>query len=444
MAQKIYVLDTNVLLHDPNALFSFEDNEVVVPLPAIEELDRFKRDGGEVGRNARQTARHLDELRGKGVLTNGGVPLENGGRLRVIFSHSEQLQELPPEIRKDNADNRILAIAFRERERKQLPVILVTKDVNLRIKAHAVGLTVEDYETDKISYDTLYPGSAQIQVPAERINLFYRQKSLCLDECPGAPFFPHQCLSLIAEENPQQSALGRVSADGRQLRALIDVPGGGFWGIVPRNREQRFALDLLIDPHVQLVTLVGKAGTGKTLLAIAAGLFMVTDQNAFRRLLISRPVVPMGRDLGYLPGGLDQKLEPWMLPVYDNIELLLNGVDENGAKKRGHQELVEMGYLEVEAPTYIRGRSIPNQYLVVDETQNLTPHEVKTIITRAGEGTKIVLTGDPDQIDNPYVDAGSNGLTYVVERFRDRELAGHIILSRGERSQLAEMASDVL
>jgi len=444
MAQKIYVLDTNVLLHDPNALFSFEDNEVVVPLPAIEELDRFKRDGGEVGRNARQTARHLDELRGKGVLTNGGVPLENGGRLRVIFSHSEQLQELPPEIRKDNADNRILAIAFRERERKQLPVILVTKDVNLRIKAHAVGLTVEDYETDKISYDTLYPGSAQIQVPAERINLFYRQKSLCLDECPGAPFFPHQCLSLIAEENPQQSALGRVSADGRQLRALIDVPGGGFWGIVPRNREQRFALDLLIDPHVQLVTLVGKAGTGKTLLAIAAGLFMVTDQNAFRRLLISRPVVPMGRDLGYLPGGLDQKLEPWMLPVYDNIELLLNGVDENGAKKRGHQELVEMGYLEVEALTYIRGRSIPNQYLVVDETQNLTPHEVKTIITRAGEGTKIVLTGDPDQIDNPYVDAGSNGLTYVVERFRDRELAGHIILSRGERSQLAEMASDVL
>ncbi len=444
MAKKIFVLDTNVLLHDANALFSFEDNEVVVPLPAIEELDRFKRDGGEVGRNARQTARWLDELRTHGVLTNGGVPLENGGRLRVTFSQAEQLQQLPVEFSRDTADNRILAIAFGEGARKGLPVILVTKDVNLRIKAHAVGLAVQDYETDKISYDALYPGWAQVLLPAEQINRYYKQKSLLLDERAGERFFPHQCLTLVADENPQQSALGRVSADGRQLKPLVDTPAGGVWGVSPRNREQRFALDLLLDPRVQLVTLIGKAGTGKTLLAIAAGLHMVTDQNQFRRLLVSRPVAPMGRDLGYLPGGLDQKLEPWMQPIYDNIELLLNGVDENGGKKRGHQELVDMGYLEVEALTYIRGRSIPNQYLVVDEAQNLTPHEVKTIITRAGEGTKIVLTGDPDQIDNPYVDAGSNGLTFTVERFRSQPLAGHITLARGERSPLAELASDIL
>lgn len=442
MARKSFILDTNVLLHDSESILSFDDNEVVIPLAVIEEMDRFKKDGGETGRNARQVARLLDGLRSRGVLTNGGVALENGGHLRVIFSGSRDSETLPPELRSPTVDNQILALALHESRRGRHPVVVITKDINLRIKAHAVGLRAEDYETDKVSYDQLYAGTLEIDVDGELVDRFYREKRI---PSPMAGLFPHQCVTLRNRDSEQHSAIGRLEADGGHIVPLHENQHDGFWGIAPRNREQKFAFDLLIDPAIHLITLVGKAGTGKTLLAIAAGLHCVTDMEHYSRLLVSRPVFPMGRDLGFLPGDVEEKLTPWMQPIYDNVDLLLkedgHGV---GKKKRGYQELKELGLLEVEPLTYIRGRSIPRQFIIVDEAQNLTPHEVKTIVTRAGEGTKVVLTGDPEQIDNPYVDASSNGLTTVVERFKHSPISGHITLRRGERSPLAEAASHLL
>lgn len=442
LTKKIFVLDTNVLLHDSQSLLSFQDNEVVIPLAVIEEMDKFKKDGSETGRNARQVARLLDSLRQLGVLTNGGVKLENQGLLRVVYSGASLLELLPPELRSPTVDNEILALALHEQKQQQAPVFVVTKDINLRIKAHAVGLRAEDYETDKVSYDQLYSGTAEIQTDGELLEEFYQKKSI---KAPEPGILTNQCVTLCSHLNSQHSAIARMAPDGNFLVALRDLPRNGLWGILPRNREQRFALDLLIDPKISLVTLVGKAGTGKTLLAIAAGLYAVTEMERYNRLLVSRPVFPMGRDLGFLPGDVEEKLAPWMQPIYDNIDLLIKvGNHAIGKKSRGHQELKEIGLLEVEPLTYIRGRSIPNQFLIVDEAQNLTPHEVKTIITRAGEGTKIILTGDPEQIDNPYVDASSNGLTYVVERFKNSPISGHISLQKGERSELAEVASNLL
>ena len=442
MARKIFILDTNVLLHDSQSVFSFQDNEVVIPLAVIEEMDRFKKDGGETGRNARQVARLLDSLRLQGVLTNGGVALENGGHLRVIFSGSFHSEALPLELRSPTVDNQILALALHENGRGRHPVVVVTKDINLRIKAHAVGLRAEDYETDKVSFDHLYSGTLEIDVDGELVDRFYRDKKI---PSPIEGILPNQCVTLRNRGNEQHSAIGRLDPEEGQILPLFEAPREGFWGIFPRNREQKFALDLLINPRIHLTTLVGKAGTGKTLLAIAAGLHCVTDKVQYTRLLVSRPIFPMGRDLGFLPGDIDEKLAPWMQPIYDNVDLLLSeGGHGMGKKKRGHQELKEMGMLEVEPLTYIRGRSIPRQFIIVDEAQNLTPHEVKTIITRAGEGAKVVLTGDPEQIDNPYVDASSNGLTYVVERFKNSSISGHITLRKGERSQLAEAASNLL
>jgi PhoH-like ATPase len=442
LTQKSFVLDTNVLLHDFNSIFSFRNNEVIIPLSVVEEMDKFKKDGSETGRNARQVARILDSLRQQGVLTNGGVELENGGRLRVVFSGTTLLDILPPELRSPTVDNQILALSMHEQKRLNNPVVVVSKDINLRIKAHAVSLKAEDYETDKIEYNHLYPGSTEIEVDGNLVDRFYRDKKVDFS-FDGS--LPNQCVTIRNILNPQQTAIGRISQCGKHLVSLSESPREGYWGIQPRNREQRFALDLLINPKINLVTLVGKAGTGKTLLAIAAGLYSVTETEHYSRLLVSRPVFPMGRDLGFLPGDVEEKLAPWMQPIYDNVDLLLRETSHStGKKSRGHQELKDLGILEVEPLTYIRGRSIPNQIIIVDEAQNLTPHEIKTIITRAGEGTKIVLTGDPEQIDNPYVDASSNGLTYLVERFKNSPIGGHISLHKGERSELAEAASNLL
>jgi PhoH-like ATPase len=439
---KTFVLDTNVLLHDYQSIFSFQNNEVIIPLGVIEEMDKFKKDNTETGRNARQVARILDGLRLKGVLTNGGVELENGGRLRVVFTEEPFIKQLPMELRNATVDNQILASALQESKREGSHAVVVTKDINLRIKAHAVGLLAEDYETDKVSFDHLYSGSIEIQGDTEFIDKFYRNKQV---ESPGTSCHPNQCVTIRNNTHNQQSAIGRISSNGDHIRTLHEIPREGFWGIVPRNREQRFALDLLADPDVKLVTLIGKAGTGKTLLAIAAGLHCVTELNYYSRLLVSRPVFPMGRDIGFLPGDVDEKLAPWMQPIYDNVDLLLReGGHILNKKNRGYQELKDLGILEVEPLTYIRGRSIPSQFIIVDEAQNLTPHEVKTIITRAGEGAKIILTGDPEQIDNPYVDTSSNGLTFVVERFKCHQVSGHITLYKGERSELAEAASNLL
>jgi PhoH-like ATPase len=437
--KKTYILDTNVLLHDPQAIFRFEDNDLVIPITVIEEIDRFKKDQSEIGRNARQISRLLDGFRKQAHLIDG-VTLEKGGVLKVAIFTEEALKRLPPELRSDQGDNRILAVALKMQEHSQFPVVFVTKDTNLRIKADAVGLPAEDYESDKVSIDELYSGTAQLMVEKEEVDRFYGQGYLDSPE----EFLPNEYVTLVEAANPSHTALCRYQSTLQRLVPLVRPPKDGVWGIHSRNREQQFAFDLLLNDDIQLVTLVGKAGTGKTLLAIAAGLLKSADEGSYSRLLVSRPIFPMGRDLGFLPGDVEEKLAPWMQPIFDNVELLLGNVEERGKRKRGYKELVDMGILEIEPLTYIRGRSIPKQFMIVDEAQNLTPHEIKTIITRAGEGTKIVLTGDPYQIDNPYVDSSSNGLAYVVEKFKGQEISGHVTLTKGERSCLAELAANLL
>jgi PhoH-like ATPase len=441
--KKVFVLDTNVLLHDPSAILQFKDNDIVLPITIIEELDRFKKQPEMTGRNARQVSRNLDELRQQGHLIDG-VPINGGGgSLRVALCHRETLQELPAELESDRGDNAILAMGLELKRQSPCPVVLVSKDINLRIKADALGLAAEDYKTDKVDIEGLYTGIAEVVVDAEEINQLFKQGHVALH----GEFFPNQMVMLIDGANPSHTALATVDGATGKVISLGKIPYAGVSRIHPRNREQKFALDLLLRDSVSLVTLVGKAGSGKTLLAIAAGLQKVADEHLYTRLLISRPVIPLGKDIGYLPGDVNEKLTPWMQPLYDNFDLIFGTQDPTGQPshwRRGHEELLERGLLQIEPLTYIRGRTIPKQFLIVDEAQNLTPHEVKTILTRAGEGTKVVLTGDLDQIDNPYVDAASNGLTYVIEKFKDEPLAGHVTLFRGERSDLAERAATLL
>jgi PhoH-like ATPase len=437
---KTFILDTNVLLYDPQALSRFEENSIVIPITVIEEIDRFKKDMNETGRNARHISRLLDQLRKNGSLTTG-IRMENGGLLRVEIYEEQVMKRLPPELRADRGDNRILAVAvdLHERDGKN-PVILVSKDTNLRIKADALGLIAEDYESDKVDIEELYPGYVEMEVDPLVIDRVHGQGYSEID----ADLQPNQYVTLKDQTNPSHSAICRYVSDQHRLVPVRKTGKEGVWSITPRNREQSFALDALLDDSIRLVTLVGKAGTGKTLLAIAAGLQKVAEESVYNRLLVSRPVFPMGRDLGFLPGDIEEKLTPWMQPIFDNVELLLSGHEGEKRHSKGYKELMAMGILDIEPLTYIRGRSIPNQYMIVDEAQNLTPHEIKTIITRAGEGTKIVLTGDPYQIDNPYVDASSNGLTYVVERFKEQTISGHITMTKGERSELAELAANLL
>jgi PhoH-like ATPase len=439
--KKIFVLDTNVLLHDPRAIFSFEDNDVIIPIVVIEELDKFKKDVNEIGRNARQVSRILDEHRQKGKLSQG-VQLEGGGNLRVELNHQSP-ECLPNELIATKADNRILATALNLKN-DNLPVILVTKDTNLRIKADALGMRAEDFESDTIGIDELFPGETELLVQPGAIDDFYAKGELQ----PGEPKpFPNQFALLKNSANPSQTALARYS---QQKQAFVPITGvkHGVWGVNAKNKQQQFALDLLLNDDIRLVTLVGKAGTGKTLLALAAGLEKTIEARTFQRLVVSRPVFPLGKDIGFLPGDIEEKLKPWMQPIRDNLDFLMGassqGVTGRAKGKKDLQGLFDLGMIEVEPLTYIRGRSMPNQYLIVDEAQNLTPHEIKTIITRAGEGTKVVLTGDPYQIDNPYIDSSSNGLTFVVERFKEEPIAGHITLVKGERSDLAELAATLL
>jgi PhoH-like ATPase len=456
--RKTFVLDTNVLLHDPLALTRFQDNAVVVPIEVVEEIDRFKRDPSEKGRNARQVSRLLDQLREKGNLADGvSIDAESGGTLKVVFCRGETLAQLPPELRGGNGDNNILAVALEQRLQEVMgshqPVVLVTKDTNLRIKADAVGLIAQDYTTDKVDIADLYPGFCELWASAEQMDRVKSQGGLPeADLSAGHPrLVANEGVTLVDQAQPNHTLLARFHGDSGALQPLQRAPKVRLGAIQPRNREQTFALDLLLDPEIQLVTLIGKAGTGKTLLALAAGLHMVADERVYDRLLVTRPVIPLGKDIGFLPGDIEEKMGPWMQPIIDNLDFLL-GASEGHGGSRGSQrtqrnswtDLKGMGLLEVEAISYIRGRSIPRQYMVVDEAQNLTPHEVKTIVTRVGEGTKIVLTGDPYQIDNPYVDAESNGLTWLVERFKGQPLAGHVTLLRGERSALAELAANLL
>ncbi len=437
---RTFVLDTNVLLYDPGALFVFHEHDLVIPMTVIEEIDRFKKDLNEIGRNARTISRYLDGIREKGSLREG-VVLEGGGQLRVDYKMHGP--DLPITWGPETNDNRILRSVLRLGA-EGTAVTLVTRDTNMRLKCDALGLTAEDYQNARIEVDEQYTGVVDLTVPGSLIDTLYAKGSIPASEL-DRPIYPQQVAVLTAEESQGKTAMARFIKTTGELK-LVGRHREGIWGIFARNKEQLFALELLLDDSLSLVTLNGQAGTGKTLLAIACGLKKVADENTFRKLLVSRPIFPMGKDLGFLPGDVKEKLNPWMQPIFDNLEFLLSsrgsGVSRN--REPEWQYLLDQRIIEVEALTYIRGRSIPQQYLIVDEAQNLTPHEVKTVLTRAGEGTKVVLTGDPNQIDNPYVDAMSNGLTYTIERFKEADIAGHVTLRKGERSQLAELAANLL
>ena len=436
---KNYILDTNVLLHDPNSLLNFDDNHVVIPIEVIEEIDRFKRESSELGQNARQVSRMLDGFRGEGSLSEG-VQLPNGGKLKVAFQKNGNGNGDSHIVNGNSVDNRILLLAAGiQKTQPKNPAILVSKDINLRIKADALGLQAEDYENDRVHIQDLYTGMIELSVGPEKMAAFRSNGELEVNG--GKKYFPNEFCTLIDETNPKKAALTKVDATGTKLVPIIDCREG-VWGIKPRNREQHYAFDALLDDRVKLVTLMGKAGTGKTLMAMAAGLKRTVLDREFRRLVVARPTISMGKELGFLPGSLEEKLAPWMQPIHDALEMLS---DLNmGHDHRRSGDLMRSGAIVVEALSYIRGRSIANQFMVIDEAQNLTPLEAKTIITRCGSGTKIIFTGDPYQIDNPYVDSSSNGFNYIVSRFRDQAIAAHIELQKGERSELAELAANIL
>ncbi len=455
MAKKTFVLDTNVLLHSAQSLESFQDNDVALPMAVIEELDKFKKYQDELGRNARQVIRRLDLLREKGRLGEG-VSMEGEGstatgKLSIVSVydvcgdvHDEIVQRFDATLTANIPDNRILKVALCLHSKLD-NVIFISKDINLRLKADALGLKVMDFEREKVNFDKLFTGNITKDVSDEIINGFYQEKTM--QPAEDLQLCPNEFVFFQAEGNVKHSALGRMHRDGL-IHLLESKPEPRIWNIIPRNREQRMALDLLMDPAIMLITLVGRAGTGKTLLALAAALELVLHQDMYEKILVSRPIVPMGNDIGFLPGDKDEKLSHWMQPIFDNLDYLMHSSDANKkdvpVSSKKTDDLIGNHKIELEALTYIRGRSIPRQFVIVDEAQNLTPHEVKTIISRAGEGTKMVLTGDPHQIDNPYLDSSSNGLTYSVERLKKSNLHGHITLTKSERSELAALAADML
>ncbi|MBT7610126.1 MAG: PhoH family protein [Bacteriovoracaceae bacterium] len=437
---KIFVLDTNVILIDPTAIFKFGKNQVFIPLVVVEEVDRFKKDQNENGRNARHFSRLVDELRKKGPLSEG-ITLDNEGIL--IISVNLEAKEKPKHFDLSINDNKILASALALKEMGR-NIVLVTKDINLRLKADILEVPAEDYGKKDTSLEELYSGYRTYDVSGVDLSTFDKDRFLDMPDAAELGIWPNEYLIIQEEGNDRRRSLGRYCKRKKGIVPLIPMREG-VWGIYPKNMEQQFALDALLNDEIALVSLVGKAGTGKTLLAIAAGLEKTISGSKYSRLLVSRPIQPMGKDLGYLPGDVNDKLGPWMQPIFDNMDFLFGQPQKgNDSNTSSYEDLINQGLLHIEPLTYIRGRSIPGQYLIVDEAQNLSPHEVKTIITRAGEGTKIVLTGDCHQIDSPYLDEVNNGLAYCVDRLKSEDIIGHSTLRVGERSPLSESASKLL
>lgn len=442
--KKTFVLDTNVLLHNAESIEAFADNNVVIPMAVIEELDNFKSHSNELGRNARHVIRRLDALRAEGNLRDG-VPLPNGGQLQI---RSSTLSSADGALLENMPDNRILRLAY-ELLKGPADVIFVSKDINARLKADAIGLQAMDFEKEKVNFDELYSGYTEVEAPTATINGFFKTR---IYENDKIGTYPNEFVMMRERTNRKRkkTALARAVEPGTLIHLSSDLDH--VWNVQARNREQRMALELLMDPNVQIVTLVGQAGTGKTLLALAAALHCTLKHHRYDRILVSRPIIPMGKDIGYLPGAKEEKLIHWMQPIFDNLTYLMHeGPTQTTGKKKSKitprdriEALLNNNTIVMEALTYIRGRSIPGQYVIVDEAQNLTPHEVKTIVSRAGENTKMVLTGDPYQIDNPYLDASSNGLTYATERLKSLRIHGHMTLKTSERSALAAVAAEYL
>ncbi|MEN9343364.1 MAG: uncharacterized protein RLZZ453_151 [Chlamydiota bacterium] len=437
MTRKTFVIDTNVLLHDPEAIEKFKDNDVIIPMNVLEELDSLKRLSDELGKNARHVIRFIDSLsvHNQGDI-HDGVAIKNGIVVKVFVDMNPQEKTAFP-LPADRLANKLLFTAYKLRE-KGRNVVIVSKDFVLRVKAEAIGLAAEDYENTKFSYDHIYRGYRKLDVSKREVDLFLKEGGLAIE---GVEFLPNEYCQLSCKE--ESSAVCKFNPQTKRLEPLIKL-SKDIWGIQPLNVEQKCALDLLLRDDVKLVTLMGPAGTGKTLMALAAGLRKVFDEGLYSRILVSRPIIPLGKDIGFLPGTKEEKLFHWMQPIYDNLEFLCELTSGKGNGADTQKWIMESKKIEMEAVTYIRGRSLPKMFMIVDEAQNLTPHEVKTIISRAGKGTKVVLTGDATQIDNPYLDKDSNALTFTVGKFKTYPLYGHVFLDRTERSELAALAAEVL
>lgn len=438
--KKLFILDTNVLLHDYMCIYNFEENDVIIPIVVLEELDKFKRGNDLINFHAREFTRELDKLSGDMLLT-ANIPLGEGrGNLHIETGRefSEKVNRSFPE---KTPDHRILAIAdYVCNENKDKAVVLITKDINLRMKAKSLGIIAQDYENDKVAnIDDLYKGITVIEgINQDHISMLYESpegvpaRELKLDtNLKGHQFFimKNSTSSALAHYNPSDQMLKRVMKQTT-------------YGIDPRNAEQTFALDVLNNPDIQLVSLTGKAGTGKTLLALASAL---QQHKRYKQIFLARPIVPLAnRDLGFLPGDLKEKMDPYMQPLHDNLTVIKHKFSHQSTEFLKINELMKDEKLVITPLAYIRGRSLSSIFFIVDEAQNLTPHEIKTIITRAGEGTKMVFTGDIEQIDSPYLDAGSNGLSYLSDKMKDQNIFAHVNLVKGERSYLAELASKLL
>ncbi len=428
---KTFIIDTNIFIHKHDAISSFRDNEVVIPLTVLEELDRLKSYSDERGRNAREAIRYLDGITKHGDI-NKGVKMDNGSILRVELYYAK---DVPVDLSPEKNDNKILLTAYKlQKEGKR--VFFVSKDINARIKATALGLKAVDYEKQKVDINSLYTGVREADISAENMKLLKEKGHLEWHD----EFVPNEFV-ILNQKDVANTEIGQYDSAKRVLRYINNKPNS-VCGIKPLNERQHMALEILLDDSITLATIMGKAGTGKTLLAIAAGLRKVIEEKKYTRVLVSRPVIPLGKDIGYLPGAKSEKLSHWMQPLFDNLEYILNVYKNQSIKSM--DQLLNNNLIELEALSHIRGRSLPSQFIIIDEAQNLTPHEIKTIVSRTGENSKMILTGDPYQIDSPYLDTNSNGLTYLVDAFKGQELFGHITLLKSERSDLAELAAELL
>jgi PhoH-like ATPase len=430
------VLDTSVYLTDSQSIYNFKNNDIVVPLKVLDEIDKHKKRQDSVGVQARNIIRIFDQLRDRGNLFKG-VRLRKGQGILIVRKYNPFC--LPDDLELEDSDNQIIATALTSKsENPKRKVVLVSRDINMRVKCDALGIDTMDYDLEQVVDDPegLYSGTQTLSVPDSFVEGFYSD-SVFLDEKHGK-FYPNQFIMLSSKENEKKTALAKFKGYGLPLRRVSTLKST-IWGVRGRNKEQTYALDLLMDPSIPVVTLVGQAGSGKTLLALCAALEQTFgSEPQYKKIVVTKPVQPVGKDIGFLPGTMEEKMLPWLAPIQDNLQYLF------GNDKMTLDMYANEGKIEVEAMTFIRGRSIANAFIIVDEVQNMTQHEIKTVLTRVGEGTKVVLTGDIDQIDNVYIDATNNGLTYVVERFKDQDISGHMTLTKGERSDVATIAAKIL